>query len=131
MKISCSPILKTIFALFLCAFIHSASAQAPDYGDTRVMFIKIADLNVDSYAALAKAIEGDDRFSIRHACVPAQMVMFDLAADAEGTLQENFQIVKLLTMQNTNLTELQIIAEYSEADFMARCQMFRTGNSVE
>jgi hypothetical protein len=119
-------VLATFAVFALLAVSNSASAQGPDYGYYRVMFVEIQDLDAYSYGAIAAAIKENADLSIRQSCVPAKMIMFDIKDGNDDSLEHLFQHVKSITLASTDLTDLRIMAEYTEEDFLSRCAMFRT-----
>lgn len=132
MKLSIrNGLLATIAAFALIASASTAFAQGPDYGVDRVMFVEIQGLDAYSYGAIATAIKDNDDLSIRQSCVPAKMIMFDVKEGNDETLELLFQQVKSITLATTDLTDLKIVAEYTEEAFLARCAMFRTSSSPE
>lgn len=127
MKLSIkNGLLTGLMACGLLLMSAGASAQSPDYGDDRVMFVEIQGLDAYSYGAIATAIKDNEDLSIRQSCVPAKMIMFDIQDDNDESLELLFQQVKSITLSSTDLTELKIVAEYTEEAFLARCAMFRT-----
>ena len=79
MKISIKKRLITCVTAFaLLAIANTSSAQNPNYGEERVMFVEIQGLDAYSYGAIATAIKDNDDLSIRQSCVPGKMMMFDV-----------------------------------------------------
>jgi hypothetical protein len=110
----------------LVAGLQPLSAQTDNSGD-RVMFIMIEDLSPDAFQKIGEALKNDNSIKINQACVPAEVIMFDIPASNTLSLDENFNNVRGKVMENTSLRKVSILAEYSEQDFMDRCKMFRMG----
>lgn len=121
-------VLATFAVFALLAVSNSALAQGPDYGDDRVMFVEIQDLDAYSYGSIATAFKENADLSIRQSCVPAKMIMFNITDGNNESLEHLFQHVKSITFASTDLTDLRIVAEYTEEDFLSRCAMFRTSS---
>ena len=129
MKLSIkNGLLACTIAFAFLAIANTSAAQGPDYGDDRVMFVEIQGLDAYSYGAIATAIKDNEDLSIRQSCVPAKMIMFDIQSGNDESLDLLFQQVKSLTLATTDLTDLKIVAEYTEEAFLARCAMFRTSS---
>ena len=135
MKLSIKKGLITCVTAFaLLAIANTSSAQNPNYGEERVMFVEIQGLDAYSYGAIATAIKDNDDLSIRQSCVPGKMIMFDVDNESNESLDLLFQQVKSITLTAinpddlTDLDDLVILAEYTEEQFLTRCAMFRTSS---
>jgi hypothetical protein len=119
--------------LVLCGFflftIGLAQSSAQGEHESRVMFVEFVDLNAAEYAKISQALETNEDFRIKHACVPVGIVMFEIPQSNSSTLDQNFIQLRGLLVNTTSLQEMRIIAEYSEEDFLARCRQFRGGNA--
>lgn len=117
--------LQILLVLCISVISFGASAQS-DSPAERVLFIQIDNLDPDQYFKIKSAINENDQIMIKQACVPAEVIMFSFPASNRMTLDENFNQIKGTVLENTNLTAVSILAEYSEQDFLERCQMYRT-----
>ena len=110
----------------MMGFTTSLDAQTPNSGE-RVMFIQIQNLNPDEFQKIAHTFKDNDQLNVKQACVPAEVIMFSVPSSNTLSLDENFNRVKGSVLENTTLTSVSILAEYSEEDFIDRCKMFRSG----
>jgi len=121
-------LIACVAAFAFLAIANTSSAQGPNYGEERVMFVEIQGLDAYSYGAIATAIKDSDDLSIRQSCVPGKMIMFDIADENDESLGLLFQQVKSITLATTDLDDLKIVAEFTEEEFLTRCAMFRTSS---
>lgn len=106
------------------------SSYAQSTGE-RSMFIRVENISPDDYFKIAEQYKNNQQVYIKQACVPAEVIMFGIAPSNQSSLDDNFNQVKGVVLENTNLTQVAIIAEYTEEAFLERCKLFRTGISVE
>lgn len=106
----------------------SGYAQSPSEAE-RVLFIQISDLSPDDFFKIQGAFKDNPEVFVKQACIPAEVIMFGLGSSNNLSLDENFNRVKGVVLERTNLSQVAILAEYSEADFLERCKLFRMGGS--
>lgn len=97
--------------------------------DERVLFIQVKDLTPDDYFKISNSFSKDGDIYLKQACVPAEVIMFGISPSNKLSLDENYNTVKGVVLEKTNLTRVSILAEYTENDFLERCKMFRTGGT--
>jgi hypothetical protein len=117
--------LTLAFFLIFGAGIFAGNAQS---GAERVMFIRVQDLNPDDYFKIAEQYKNNDMVFVKQACIPAEVIMFGIGSQNNLSLDDNFNLVKGVVLEKTNLTQVSIMAEYTEEAFLNRCKSFRTGS---
>lgn len=118
-----SIILTTLIAIFLFSSSFCFSQNGAD--EPRVMFIKVDDISHEDYNVISEKLNSEGMLSVRYACVPAEIIMLELDASNDDSLEDNYVYVKGLIIRNTELLDVDIIAEYTEQDFIDRCKQFR------
>lgn len=128
-------------ALFLIGFITlsftSVNLEAENQNNTisssnlnlESIFIEIKGMDPYQYGDIVKAIRLRDDITVKSACVPASIIMFEITEKNNASLEDNFEMLKGLILQTTSLSDVNLMVGYSEEAFLKRCQDFRRGRS--
>jgi hypothetical protein len=116
-------------AIFFAAITFITLSGFSQQNDERVLFIHIKNLTPDDYFKISNSFSSEGSIFIKQACVPAEVIMFGISPSNKLSLDDNYNAVKGVVLEKTNLTKVSILAEYSENDFLERCKMLRAGES--
>jgi len=118
-----------MLALSACVCLASAQPSTPKREGERHMFVEVTDLNAANYATLTSSMQSEERMTIHTACVPAHVLMLALPASNTDNLETNLSTFREIVNASIGPMKVNLLAEYSEESFMARCKQFRgSGN---
>ncbi|MFN0031309.1 MAG: hypothetical protein ACKVOR_04020 [Flavobacteriales bacterium] len=115
----------SLAGVLLCAMAFAASSQT--VVSSNEFYVKITNLNTDSYAVLHHKLKADGRFVIDVACVPAQILKIKMTRDANTDVIKNLADFQLLASE-AQLTTAVLLPEFDNAKLVEACSATRNGN---
>lgn len=112
---------------FIAIFMLPSVGYTQETTESSFVFVEVKDLDPYTYGDLVKAVRQRTDFSIKSACVPANIIMFELKEGNRASLDDNYETIKGIVLQVTSLYETNLMVGYSEEVFLKKCKEFRRG----
>lgn len=121
--LTCAIMPVVIGAIFSLSASSHVSAQSAD--SLRHIFVEIQGLTPENYGFIKKSFDLEEEIHIQQACVPAKLIMFNIDDVNSRDLQENFNAISDIISSSAQLSEIRLLAEYAEEEFIKHCASFR------